>query len=129
MKTKTLLKKAHKTIRRSVVLPRQLINEASAVAPPELRQNLNRLVTVALQEFAAKRRERAFEQAIAQMAADPAIQAECAAITKDFTVILPEGHPALERQNRKTLRHLKATGEKTVTMRLKATKRKVSKIG
>jgi hypothetical protein len=91
MKAKTLNKKAHKTVRRSVALPRQLINEASAVAPPELRQNLNRLVTVALQEFAAKRRERAFEQAIAQMAADPAIQAESAAITKDFTVAEADG--------------------------------------
>jgi hypothetical protein len=90
-KQKTLPKKAHKTIRRSVALPRQLVDEASAVAPPELRQNLNRLVTVALQEFAAKRRERAFEQAIAQMAADPAIQAECAAITKDFTVAEADG--------------------------------------
>jgi hypothetical protein len=91
MKAKSLRKKAHKTVRRSVALPSQLINEASAVAPPELRQNLNRLVTVALQEFAAKRRERAFEQAIAQMAADPAIQAECAAITKDFTVAEADG--------------------------------------
>jgi len=44
-------------------------------------------------------------------------------------VILPEGDPALERQNRKTLRHLKAAREKVVTMRLKATKRKVSKVG
>ena len=44
-------------------------------------------------------------------------------IPRDRTlVILPEGDPALERQNRKTLRHLKATGEKAVTMRLKATK-------
>jgi hypothetical protein len=91
MKAKSLRKKTHKTVRRSVALPSQLINEASAVAPPELRQNLNRLVTVALQEFAAKRRERAFEQAIAQMAADPAIQAECAAITKDFTVAEADG--------------------------------------
>jgi hypothetical protein len=91
MKAKSLRKKAHKTVRRSVALPSQLINEASAVAPPELRHNLNRLVTVALQEFAAKRRERAFEQAIAQMAADPAIQAECAAITKDFTVAEADG--------------------------------------
>jgi hypothetical protein len=90
-KQKTLPQKAHKTIRRSVALPRQLIKEASAVAPPELRQNLNRLVTVALQEFAAKRRERAFEQTIAQMAADPAIQAECDAITKDFTVAEADG--------------------------------------
>jgi hypothetical protein len=91
MKAKTLRKATHKTIRRSVALPRQLINEASAVAPPELRQNLNRLVTVALQEFAARRRERAFEQAIAQMAADPAIQAECAAITKDFSITEADG--------------------------------------
>jgi predicted ATP-grasp superfamily ATP-dependent carboligase len=51
-------------------------------------------------------------------------------IPRDQTlVILPEGDPALERQNRKTLRHLKATGEKAVTIRLKATKRKVSKVG
>jgi hypothetical protein len=91
LKPKNLRKAAHKTIRRSVALPRQLINEASAVAPPELRQNLNRLVTVALQEFAAKRKERAFEQAIAQMAADPAIQAECAVIAKDFTVAEADG--------------------------------------
>lgn len=91
MKAKALRKATHKTIRRSVALPRQLVNEASAVAPPELRQNLNRLVTVALQEFAAKRREQAFEQAIAQMAADPAIQAECAVIAEDFTVAEADG--------------------------------------
>ena len=73
-----------KTVRRSVALPRQLVEEVSAVAPPELRQNLNRLVTVALQEFAAKRKERTFEETMAQMAADPAIQAECAAISREF---------------------------------------------
>jgi hypothetical protein len=39
----------------------------------------------------AKRRERAFEQAIAQMGADPAIRAECAAITKDFTLTEADG--------------------------------------
>jgi Family of unknown function (DUF5647) len=51
-------------------------------------------------------------------------------IPRDRTlVVLPEGDPALERQNRKTLRRLKATDEKTITMRLKATKRKVSKVG
>lgn len=91
MKTKFLRKAAHKTIRRSVALPRQLIDEASAVAPPELRQNLNRLVTLALREFADNRKERAFEQAMAQMASDPAIQAQCAVITKDFTVAEADG--------------------------------------
>jgi hypothetical protein len=91
MKPKNLRKKSRKTIRRSVALPRQLVEQASAAAPPELRENLNRLVTVALQEFTAKRQERAFEQAIAQMAADPAIQAECAVIAQDFTVAETDG--------------------------------------
>ena len=51
-------------------------------------------------------------------------------IPRDRTpVILPEGDPALERQNRKTVHLLKAIGEKTATMRLKANKRQVSKVG
>jgi len=44
-------------------------------------------------------------------------------------VLLPEGDPILERENRKTVRRLRASGDKVVTMRLKATKRKVSKVG
>jgi hypothetical protein len=85
-------RKAHpKTVRRSVALARQLVNEAKAAAPPELRNNLNRLVTVALQEFAAKRKEQAFEETMAQMAADPAIQAECASISKEFATAETDG--------------------------------------
>ena len=84
-------KKAVRTIRRSVALPRDLIEEASAVAPPELSENLNRLVTVALREFAARRKERAFEEAMAQMAADPAIRRECSAIEKDFSIAEADG--------------------------------------
>lgn len=78
------IKVKSRTIRRSVALPRQLVEEASALAPPHLRQNLNRLVTVALQEFAARQRAREFEEAIARMARDPAIRAECAAISTAF---------------------------------------------
>ena len=62
MKTKVL----PKTVRRSVALSRQLVEQVSALAPPELRQNLNRLVTVALQEFAAHQKARAFEDAIGE---------------------------------------------------------------
>ena len=80
-----------KTVRRSVALSRQLVEEVSNVAPPELRHNMNRLVTVALQEFAAKRKAHAFEDAMAQMAADPTIQAECASISKDFTTAEADG--------------------------------------
>ena len=73
-----------RTIRRSVALPRRVVEEVMAVAPPELKGNLNRLVTVALEDFTRSQRARAFEDAMAKMAADPAIQAECAAIAKGF---------------------------------------------
>ena len=43
------------------------------------------------QTIRAKRTERAFEQVMAQMAADPAIRAECAAITKDFRLAEADG--------------------------------------
>ena len=91
MKAKRARNTQRKTVRRSVALPKNLIDEASAVAPPELGQNLNRLVTVALQEFAAKRKTPAFEEAMAQMAADPAIRSECAAIVRDFSVADSDG--------------------------------------
>jgi hypothetical protein len=87
------VKSARRTVRRSIALPRQLVDEVVAVAPPELRQNLNRLVTVALREFASRRRARAFEDAMARMAADPAIRAECAAISKSFTRTETDGLP------------------------------------
>ena len=77
-------KPAPMTSRRSVSVPRQLLKEASAFAPKELRQNLNRLVTVALKEFSARQRERAFAEAMARMAADPAIRRVCAGLTKEF---------------------------------------------
>jgi hypothetical protein len=44
-------------------------------------------------------------------------------------VILPDGDQALERENRKTLTRLKAKGEEVVAVKLKATKRKISKVG
>lgn len=88
---KTKIRPAARTVRRSVALPRQLVEEVTALAPPELRQNLNRLVTVALQEFAAHQKAQAFEEAMARMAADPAIRAECAAISKDFAATEVDG--------------------------------------
>jgi hypothetical protein len=73
-----------KTVRRSVALPRRVVEEVTAVAPEELKGNLNRLVTVALEEFTRSRKARAFEEAMARMGADPAIRAECRAIAREF---------------------------------------------
>jgi hypothetical protein len=80
-----------KTVRRSVALPYKLIEEVRTVAPPELRENLNRLVTVALQDFVIQRKKQFFEEAMAQMAADPAIRKECAALSKEFSIAETDG--------------------------------------
>jgi hypothetical protein len=80
-----------KTVRRSVALPRRVVDEVTAVAPGELKGNLNRLVTVALEEFTRSRKARAFEEAMEKMGADPAIRAECAAIANEFAAAEADG--------------------------------------
>ena len=79
------------TVRRSVALPKELIDEVQTVAPVELRDNLNRLVIVALQDFAAKQKAHAFEEAMAQMATDEQLQEESRAINEDFVVAEADG--------------------------------------
>jgi len=79
------------TLRRSVALPASLIQEVRTVAPPEIRANLNRIVTTALQEYAARRKKLAFEESMAQMAADPAVRSECADIAEEFAVAEMDG--------------------------------------
>jgi len=44
-------------------------------------------------------------------------------------VILPDGDPGLARENKKTLRRLKARSQEAVVIKLTASKRKVSKVG
>jgi len=78
-------------IRRSVALPKSLVAEVTALAPPEARKNLNRLVTVALKDFAARQKARAFEESMAKMAIDPAIQGEGASISREFRVCESDG--------------------------------------
>jgi hypothetical protein len=80
-----------RTVRRSVALARELVEEAQAAAPPELAHNLNRLVATALREYAARRRRRLLEEAVARMAADPAIVAECATIARQFAATEGDG--------------------------------------
>jgi hypothetical protein len=72
------------TVRRSVALPRELVDEMLAVAPPELKGNVNRMVLVSLRDFVARRRAEAFARAMAEMAADQDVRSECAAIAAEF---------------------------------------------
>jgi hypothetical protein len=73
-------------VRRSFALPKSLLDEITALAPAHARKNLNRLVTVALRDYAARQKERAFEEAMAKMATDPAIRGENASISREFRV-------------------------------------------
>ena len=79
------------TVRRSVALPKRLVEEVTSAAPEPLRGNLNRLVIVALEEFAARRKAKAFAEAMRQMASDPAIQRECASISQEFAAAEADG--------------------------------------
>ena len=80
-------------VRRSVALPRELVEEATRVAPRELHDNLNRLVVVSLEEFVARRKAAAFEEAMARMAGDAAIRKECAQIGAEFEPAAFDGLP------------------------------------
>jgi hypothetical protein len=86
-------KKLPTVVRRSVALPRALVDDVTSVAPPPLRENFNRLVSAALREFAARQRASAFEKAMQEMGADPEIQAECRAIARDFAHTELDGLP------------------------------------
>ncbi len=70
--------------RQSVALKGSLLREATALAPSELRGNFNRLVTVALEEYVARQREKAFDQEMAEMARDPGIRRVNKEIAEEF---------------------------------------------
>ena len=76
---------AQNTIRRSIALPNELVEELRAVAPPELRDNFNRLVTFILIDFTRRQKKYQFETAMAKMANDPAIREVCSVLSEEFT--------------------------------------------
>ncbi|MBI4877785.1 MAG: hypothetical protein HY822_24400 [Acidobacteria bacterium] len=80
-----------RTVRRSVALSRELVDEVLAVAPPECAGNLNRLVAESLRLFVAQRKALVLEAAMAAMAADPAIRSENAAIAAEFACAEMDG--------------------------------------
>ena len=76
---------AQKTIRRSIALPNELVEELRTVAPPELRDNFNRLVTFILIDFTRRQKRYQFETAMAEMADDPAIREMSSVLSEAFT--------------------------------------------
>lgn len=81
------------TVRRSVALPADLLARAIAAAPIALRRNVNRLVRVALEEFVGRRKARAFESAMEEMAADPEVRYQSSVISEEFADADADGLP------------------------------------
>ncbi|MBI4606201.1 MAG: hypothetical protein HY721_29900 [Planctomycetes bacterium] len=79
------------TVRRSVALQGRLVDEAMRAAPPDLAGNWNGIVTLALREFVARKKELEFEEAMAQMARDPRMRAVSGEISKDFLAAEEDG--------------------------------------
>ena len=83
--------KKDRTIRRSVALPESLATEVMAIAMSGTEKNFNRVVLLALSEFVANRKREPFSQAMKQMAEDPAIVTECAAVNREFAEAESDG--------------------------------------
>lgn len=71
-------------VRRSVVLPRTLVDEALSEAPAELRGNWNRLMRTALEHYRDQLRERRIDREMIEMGKDPEMLAECRRINTEF---------------------------------------------
>ncbi|MBI4368814.1 MAG: hypothetical protein HY547_01140 [Elusimicrobia bacterium] len=78
-------------VRRSFVLPTSLINEAKKVAPAAIKDNLNRLVRTAFEEYVQAHQAMEFEQAMGEMAKDQALCRQSAAITREFEAANGDG--------------------------------------
>ncbi len=72
------------TVRRSVAIPRKLMEEAIEVAPAALRNNWNSLVKEALKDYVQHRKANEFARAMEEMASDPAIAKSSEEINEEF---------------------------------------------
>lgn len=82
---------SQKTIRRSIAIPNELVEELRAVAPPELRDNFNRLVTSVLTDYTKRQKKYQFEAAMAEMAGDPAIGEACSVLSEELAETETDG--------------------------------------
>ena len=73
-----------KSVRRSVVIPAGVAEEAAKYASREMKGNFNRLVVTALEEFSQRHREEALTRELGAMASDKALRRECRKIEREF---------------------------------------------
>jgi hypothetical protein len=74
------------TVRRSVVLPASLVQDAMHLIKPKGRLSFNGVVKLALQEMIRMRKKQTLLRELNEMAADPQIQDEYRRIEDDFAL-------------------------------------------
>ncbi len=80
-------------VRRSFVLPAQLVEQISEAAAPQYRGNLNAAVRAALEDHVKRKRDEEFERQMDAMAADPWIREVNAEIFREFEALDGEALP------------------------------------
>ena len=86
---KTLKRK--KSVHRSFSIDAGLVDQVREAVPPEIADNLNRIVTVALTELVAKYKRLDFDAQMARMARDPSVRRESKKATADFGTAESDG--------------------------------------
>ena len=84
-------KRGSSVVRRSFALPKQVLEEAERLAPPDLRGNWNRLVRTALEQFIIQRKRQRFAEGMAEMAKDPQALEENRRISEEFSAADHDG--------------------------------------
>lgn len=72
------------TVRRSIAIPRKLMEEVIQVAPVGLKNNWNSLVKEALKDYIVHRKATEFALAMEEMSRDPEIMRASAEIDAEF---------------------------------------------
>ncbi len=73
-----------KRVHRSVNLDAELVGLARSLVPPELSDNLNRIVNMALAELVEKYSRLRFEKEMRRMGQDPALMKQSDRISAEF---------------------------------------------
>ena len=79
------------TIRRSILLPQSLVNDAMRLIKPKGRLTFNGVVKLALQELIRTRKREALMRELGEMAADPQIRDEYHCIEEEFASVDMDG--------------------------------------
>ena len=75
---------AKNTVRRSIALPRKLVEDAKSVAPRSIKKTLIDWSWWPWRIFPRARRKQTFEEAMKRMGGDPEISAQCQTIVRGF---------------------------------------------